>query len=105
MAKHANLVHGFDNTKPEFDVRIVKFCKTAIERQVLEAVRIASRAGDHGVVIMNSKSEFNRCTIPRIVMFLGDQTDEVKLGLDNEVTKTGGEDVLPPSKKRKNNYK
>ena len=78
MAKHVSLVHGSDDCMPVFDIRVVKFCKTAIERQVLEAVRIAYRASEPGVVIMNSKSEFNRCTLPRIVMFCGDKSNEVE---------------------------
>ena len=81
MAKHEALVHGLDMTKPEYDIRVKKFCKSAIERQVLEAVTIASRAEEKGVTILNSKSEFNRCTLPRIVMYCGEnKLEEVQEG-------------------------
>ena len=40
MSKRTSLVHGLDMEVPEFDIRVLKFCKTAIERQVLEAVLI-----------------------------------------------------------------
>ena len=76
MSKHVELAHSSDSTKPEFDVRIIKFCKTAIERQVFEAVQIASRANEQGVTILNSKSEFNRCSLPRIVMYCGENSNE-----------------------------
>ena len=76
MSKHISLVHSLDTNVLEFDIRVVKFCKTAIERQVLEAVQIQHRANEPGIQIMNSKSEFNRCTLPRIVMFCGDQSSE-----------------------------
>ena len=39
--------------------------KTAIERQVAEAVSIA-REKIAGKKLMNSRSEYNRCKIPRI---------------------------------------
>ena len=48
MAKHESIIHGLDSVKPEFDIAIKRFCKTAIERQVLEAVTIASRANETG---------------------------------------------------------
>ena len=76
MSKHISLVHSLDANVPEFDIRVVKFCKTAIERQVLEAVRIQHIANVPGIKIMNSKSEFNCCTLPCIVMFCGDQSSE-----------------------------
>ena len=76
MTKHETLIHGDINNKPYYDVRVKKFCKTPIERQVLEAVTIAARANETGVYIMNSKSEFNRCTLPRIVMYSGDKSEE-----------------------------
>ena len=94
MAKHSSLAHGLDSVQPEFDVRIVKFFKTAIERQVYEAIRISSRASEPGINVMNSKSEFNRCTLPRIVMFCGEKPNEMDGGacnsMNDRVSNEGG---------------
>ena len=45
-------------------MRMVTQSKTALERQVGEAIRIRRRGGAGAV--LNSKSEFNSCHIPRL---------------------------------------
>ena len=60
---------------PSFILRPVKFYKSALTRQVAEAVRIRRRGGEGA--ILNSKSEYNRCTIPRLQ--LGEEEDEEKV--------------------------
>ena len=52
--------------EPKFTMRAVKFHKTALYRQLGEAVRIG-RTGGQGS-ILNSKAEFDRCYIPRLVV-------------------------------------
>ena len=47
-------------------MRAVSFHKTALSRQVAEAVRIRRRGGEGA--ILNSKAEYNRCHIPRLQM-------------------------------------
>ena len=47
-------------------MRVVKHYKSALSRQVGEAVRIRRRGG--AGMILNSKSEFNRCRIPRLII-------------------------------------
>ena len=47
-------------------VRAVKFYKSALSRQLGEAVRIRRRGGQGS--ILNSKSEFDLCRIPRLVL-------------------------------------
>ena len=49
----------------KFGMRIRNTFNTALERQVGEAVAIDIE-NRRGIKIMNSKSEYNRCTIPRI---------------------------------------
>ena len=49
---------------PKFTMKVVKFYKTALARQVAEAVCIRRR-GREGA-ILNSRGEFNRCYIPRL---------------------------------------
>ena len=52
--------------EPRFMVRAVKFYKSALSRQLGEAVRIRRRGGQGS--ILNSKSEYDRCRIPRLVL-------------------------------------
>ena len=47
-------------------VRAVKFYKSALTRQLGEAVRIRRRGGQGN--ILNSKSEYDRCKIPRLTI-------------------------------------
>ena len=61
---HQMLEHGGE--PPNFIMRAVSYHKTALSRQVKEAVRIRRRGG--AGAILNSKSEFNRCHIPRLQM-------------------------------------
>ena len=62
MTKHMEMYHG--GQEPEFVMRVVKFYRSALSRQTGEAVRIAKRGGAGS--ILNSKSEYNRCYIPRL---------------------------------------
>ena len=64
ILKHQNLEHG--GAAPQFIMRAVSYHKTALSRQVAEAVRIRRRGGEGA--ILNSKAEYNRCHIPRLQM-------------------------------------
>ena len=48
----------------KFTMKVVGGLKTALNRQVSEAMRIRRRSGEH--IILNSKTEYNRCHIPRL---------------------------------------
>ena len=72
ILKHQLLTH--QGEEPEFIVRAVSFHKTALDRQVSEAVRIR-RIGGEGRVL-NSKAEFNRSYIPRLVV---EERDDINL--------------------------
>ena len=61
ILKHQLLTH--QGEEPEFIVRAVSFHKTALDRQVSEAVRIKRRGGEGRV--LNSKAEFNRSLHPK----------------------------------------
>ena len=65
MFKHYQLEYP-GMARPEFDIGVVRTFKSALERQVGEAIRIARRAKE--VTIMNSKGEFNRAELPRIIV-------------------------------------
>ena len=62
--KHQELHHG--GAPPKFILRTISFHKTALSRQTTEAVRIRRRGGAGN--ILNSKGEFNRSHIPRLMV-------------------------------------
>ena len=55
---------------------ITRFMRTAFERQIEEAVSISREAENH--TILNSRSEWNQCALPRLTTRMGDMEDEVK---------------------------
>ena len=69
--------HFFDKHSEEeledmkFGVRILKQAKTAFTRQIGESVAIQSNKGHY---LLNSKSEYNRCALPRLSAKLGEVT-------------------------------
>ena len=63
--KHQSLLPQ-GSKEPQFIMRAVSFHKSALDRQVSEGVRIRRRGGEGAV--LNSKSEFNRSRIPRLVL-------------------------------------
>ena len=54
----------------EFGMKVVKFHRSSFERQVQESVLIQSKRNHW---LLNSKSEFNRCAIPRLGLKMGDK--------------------------------
>ena len=72
MLKHAILNHPEqDISEVKFGMKVVQFCKTSFERQILESVVIQKERHDHN--ILNSKTEYNRCSLPRLTTQLGEQ--------------------------------
>ena len=63
-------------------MRVVRSYKTALSRQIGEAVRIHRRGG--AGLILNSKSEYNRCKIPRLVLEELDE-EQIKAMEDKEL--------------------
>ena len=61
--KH-HLIHHGGPGEPEMRFKIVGNYRTALTRQITEAVRIRRRGGEGAV--LNSKAEFNRCFLPRL---------------------------------------
>ena len=69
MLKHAVACHqGEDPQKVEFHMRVLAYHKSAFERQIDEAVKIQTNRHHH---ILNSKSEYNRSSIPRLGVKMG----------------------------------
>ena len=83
ILKHWTLHHDSVG-EPEFIMKVVGFHRTALSRQVGEAVRIMRRG-----LVLNSKSEFSRCKITRLSL---EQLDKEK---EQEVNGSGlGEELL-----------
>ena len=56
--------HHQPGEEASFLMRPVKYFRTALKRQLAEAVRIGRRGGAGAV--LNSREEYNRCEIPRL---------------------------------------
>ena len=61
MLEHQAVAHPAET--PVFNFRVVKSCKTSLERQVREAVRISMRGS-----VLNKKGMYNRCKLTRLVV-------------------------------------
>ena len=91
MLRH--LLHQHEDEEPDWDkikfgMTIIKSCRTAFERQILESVEI-QKARDQ--LIMNDKSEYNRCALPRLTTRLGEKElkrwrEEDRIELEKEAT-------------------
>ena len=62
MVRHQDIAHGGEEAK--FTMRVIGSYRSALGRQVSEAIRIRRRGGLGS--ILNSKSEYNRCHISRL---------------------------------------
>jgi hypothetical protein len=62
MIEHEEGVHRGEDG-PEFRFKVIKKCKTSLERQVREAVRIQLRGN-----VLNKKGTYNRCKLTRMVV-------------------------------------
>ena len=87
MRKHQEEAH--EGAAPKFCMRVVKSYKSALSRQIGEAVRIRRRGG--AGCILNSKSEFDRCQIPRLTI---EEQDEEKLKKRKEEEEQEMEKIL-----------
>ena len=76
--KHQALHHGGDNS-PRFHLRPFEFHRTALNRQISEAVKIG-RFGEEN--LLNSKGEYNRSRIARLS--LGELNTEKKPELEED---------------------
>ena len=71
MLKHVVGVHnGQDMADVQFGMRILKNCQTSFDRQIRESVVIQSERQEH--FLMNSRSEYNRCSLPRLCTSVGE---------------------------------
>ena len=81
MMKHVATYHkGEEIEEVKFGMRVVSFCRTPLERQVLESVKIQEERQKN--ITMNSRSEYSRSKIPRLTAKMGD--DEYDERRENE---------------------
>ena len=73
MVAHQTMEHGGEQP-PKFLMRVVSNHRSALERQVAEAVRIRRRGGEGAV--LNSRGEFNRSYIPRLRVVEEEEPEE-----------------------------
>ena len=97
MLEHQKLVHK-EGAHPSFQFKVIKNCKSSLERQVKEAVRIQLRGN-----VLNKKETYNRCKLTRMVL-----DNEWEQQVWEEAWKEGGEqeeeldrEILCESKKSK----
>ena len=78
MLKHYLEKHeDEDFEKIKFGMKIIKTARTAFERQISESVEIQKKKKNN--YILNSKSEYNRCALPRLTAKIGNYTlDELE---------------------------
>ena len=69
ILKHQVLQHG-EGENINFSMKIVKKFSSAFKRQVYEAVMVEMMEGKD---LLNSKGGFNRCTLPRLTIRMGDK--------------------------------
>ena len=66
MMKHWILDHQEEKEMPRFKFRMVASFQDSLTRQVAESVRIDMRKGR----VLNSKTEYSRCKLPRLTVDL-----------------------------------
>ena len=77
MLRHLVDMHeGQEFEEVKWGMFILKYLRTAFERQIEEAVHIQQGAETGN--ILNSKSEYNQSSIPRLVTKIGDKETEMK---------------------------
>ena len=71
MLKHILIEHQEQEiSEIKFGMKILKTCRTSFERQIYESVAIQQNRQEH--VILNSRAEYNRCSLPRLRTQLGE---------------------------------
>jgi hypothetical protein len=81
------MVHHKGQGAPDFKIRIIKYCKDALSRQVGEAVRISYRGQP-----LNSKSVYNRSWLSRLVLEEENEEEQIRDDAqeDEETPELGG---------------
>ena len=71
MLRHAVDMHpGKEFDTSRYRVKILEYARSSFERQIRESVHLQNNREHH---LLNSKSEYNRCAIPRLTTVLGEK--------------------------------
>ena len=71
MLKHCITHHeNQDMGQVRFGMKVIQYSKSSFERQIRESVQIQYERKEHN--ILNSRSEYNRCSLPRICTQVGE---------------------------------
>ena len=71
MLKHVVDKHEVEDLgKKIFALKVLRFTRTSFERQILDSVQLQANTEHH---LLNSKSEYNRCAIPRLSSKIGEK--------------------------------
>ena len=101
MLKHIVDKHGDeDMLKIKFGMRALKFHRASFERQIYESVMIQRNRGQHN--LLNSKAEFNRCSIPRLCMKMGEKEYSIR-GKENKLEEERELEMVEKIKKLRKN--
>ena len=104
LLKHLIEVHpNLKVDELKVGMRIRKTFKSALERQIGEAIAIKV-SQERGYTLMNSKSEYNRCKIPRIVIDTENETYK-KLKIQEENDRIKKTSIRMMKKRKKSNEK
>ena len=77
MLRHVVDKHEKENVENvQWGMTVLKYMKSAFERQIEEAVTIERKAKEGE--ILNSKCEYNQTTLPRLITRIGDREAEMK---------------------------
>ena len=117
MWKHVTAEHAdVDKEKVVFSMKVMKNHRSALQRQVHEAILIELHEGEP---VMNSKGEYNRCTLPRLSVMFGENNcieskgsndmsnQEIEELLSRRMEnkrKEGNENEFQPKSKRRKRY-
>ena len=107
MTKHWQSCHKGEE-KPKFGVKIIRSFTSCLVRQLWEAVRIRRRLQEQAkgsLRLLNSKSEYSRCSLPRLVVegTEGVEGDDDKKEAEGELHEKDREIEPPPARSNTNN--
>ena len=102
MLKHYLTAHrDMDRDQVRFGIRVRNQYKKAFERQIGEAISIEQEMLKK-TTLLNSKSEFNRCTVPRLTMTTYKETEE-EIEKEEREKKILKEEIRKLKKRKKEN--
>ena len=89
MYQHMVEAHNGE-TEPSFNFKVVRSFKSALDRQIAEAIRIEMRGS-----VLNRRGEFNRCSLTRLGVDQKWEQERWNKSWESLSMSTTKEDVLP----------